>query len=92
MIRLITGATLVSGRLYRPESGAFSADKETEKYLINRGVAVAVDNTQTTSSEAIAGSEPDAPDAPDLTAEVPEVSAETPTKKPAAKKPAGKKS
>ena len=91
MIRLITGATQISGRLYRPESGAFEAGKEVEKYLVGRGVAEYVDgSTPSVVNETITATEPSATeqepeDAPDLTAE-------TPTKKPAAKKPTGKKS
>ena len=96
MIRLISGATQISGRVYRPESGAFSADPAIERNLISRGVAVKVDGsapaapvtsaiptnpaTEETPEEA---AEP----APDLTAEVPEAATKkTPPKKPGAKK------
>lgn len=88
MIRLLTGATRISGRIYRPESGAFEADKQTEKYLVDRGVAVYVGKSDigvlAEQEEAAPTLEAEAPeDAPDLTAEAP-------TKKPTARKGAKK--
>jgi len=92
MIRLISGATQISGRVYRPESGAFSADPAVERNLISRGVAVKVDGSALSAPSIPAEEEvAEEPGAPDITAEVPEVSAEAPTKKPAAKKPGAKK-
>ena len=97
MIRLISGATQISGRVYRPESGAFSADPAIERNLISRGVAVKVDGsapaapvtsvTSATPATEEATTEAAEP-APDLTAEVPEAAAtkKTPPKKPGAKK------
>ena len=86
MIRLITGATRISGRVYRPESGAFEAGKDVEAHLVKRGVAVYVDGTQ---APIIAPSEPVA-DAPVIEAEAPTVEADTP-KKPAGRKGTAKK-
>ena len=91
MIRLLTGATRISGRVYRPESGAFEADKQTEEYLVKRGVAVYVGKSDigvlAEQEEAAPVIEAEAPeDAPVIEAEAPTVEA----KKPAAKR-GGKK-
>lgn len=95
MIRLISGATQISGRVYRPESGAFEADPSVERNLISRGVAVKVDGSAPAAPTSIptnpateeAATEAAEP-APDLTAEVPEAATakKTPPKKPGAKK------
>ena len=92
MIRLITGVTRLNGRVLRPENGAFEAGKETEAYLVKRGVAVYVDGTAPTEpAPAEPGVEAPViePEAP--TADAPKVAADTP-KKPAPKKGAAKKS
>ena len=88
MIRLITGATCISGRLYRPESGAFTADKATEDHLVKAGAAVYVDGAAPAEPTP---TEPDA-DAPVIEPEAPAptVEADAP-KKPAPKKGAAKK-
>ena len=96
MIRLISGATQISGRVYRPESGAFSADPAIERNLISRGVAVKVDGSAPAAPTATSiptnpateeATTETAEPAPDLTAEVPEAATKkTPPKKPGAKK------
>ena len=86
MIRLITGATRLGGKVYRPADGAFTADKKTEEYLVKRGVAVYVDGAAAPTTHI-----PEKEDAPVIEVEAPTVEADTP-KKPAAKKPTAKKS
>ena len=85
MIRLLTGATQLGGKLYRPESGAFKADSKTEAYLVKRGVAEYVD------APIIAPTEPVADAPAEVSEPAPDLSAEAPTKKAPAKKPSAKK-
>ena len=86
MIRLITGATQISGRLYRPESGAFDAGKEVEKYLVGRSVAEYVDgSTPGVVNETITATETET-DAPVIEAEAPTVEAKKPAPKRSSKK------
>ena len=85
MIQMISGATRLEGRVLRPESGPFETDPAIEKHLIDRGVAAYVLSKADVmpaevAQEAVEEGEP----APDLTAE-------TPTKKPPAKKGTAKK-
>ncbi len=91
MIRLLTGATRISGRIYRPESGAFSTDKETEEYLVKRGVAVYAGKSDigvpAEREEAAPTLEAEAPeDAPVIEAEAPTVEAKKPAPKRGGKK------
>ncbi len=92
MIRLITGVTRVGSRVYRPESGAFEAGKEVEANLVKRGVAKYVNATDTNVGNIEAPAEGTPVIAAEAPSDAPDIKAEAPTKKPAAKKPAGKKS
>ncbi len=39
MIRLISGSTRVGNKTFSPDNGAFDAGKESESYIVSRGVA-----------------------------------------------------
>ena len=71
MIRLISGATRLHGRAYRPEDGAFSADKLIEERLVKAHVAEYVDTTSHKSAAKPAQTDKGAEDAPNLNAEPP---------------------
>ena len=78
MIRLISGVTRVGSRVLRPSDGVFTAPSDVEKRLVDRGVAVYADhsdpkkvvekNTQQTEGKSSTFVE----DTPDLTVETPE--------------------
>ena len=48
MIRMISGATRIGDKTYRPSDGAFSVDEDIEKRLVAAGVAVVAEGTALT--------------------------------------------
>lgn len=52
MIKLISGATRIGDRIYRPTDGAFTAERETEERLVALGAAFFVGENRTEAENA----------------------------------------